>query len=420
MQSMALIGTGIAGMACGHFLHPHFDLTIYEKNDYIGGHTHTVFAEEDRRSVPIDTGFMVYNEVTYPHLTKLFETLGVATQSTTMSFSVQHVPTGLEFCGSGLSGLFAQRKNILNFRFWKLLLQIDRFNRDAPSILENPTYENYTLKRYAAEQGYGYDFLEKYLIPMSSAVWSTPPAGMLEFPVVTLVRFFKNHGFLGLHTQHPWRTVIGGSWSYRDKLIRPFRDRIRVKTPAVRVTRRDGKAFVTDSKGETRSYDKVILASHADESLALLEQPTPSEKEKLGAFTYQKNVATLHTDTSIMPQTRSTWSSWNYRAEKSPDGKMAASTIYWMNSLQKVSDKKNYFVSINDPRRVRPDHILQEIAYEHPVFTLASLAAQKELSDLNENGVTYFCGSYFRYGFHEDALDSALQVVKSLGVTPWA
>jgi predicted NAD/FAD-binding protein len=419
MKSVAIIGTGIAGMACGHFLHPRYDLTLYERNAYVGGHTHTLLADEDGRAIPIDTGFMVYNEVTYPNLTRLFRELDVQTKPTEMSFSVQHLPTGLEFCGSGLNGLFAQRKNLFSLHFWNLLRQIGRFNRESPRILDDPHFESYTLRRYAQEKGYTKDFLDQYLIPMSSAVWSTEPDAMLNFPAVTLVRFFKNHGFLGLHTQHPWRTVAGGSRMYRDKIIQPFRERIRVQQPAVRVARREGKAWVTDSK-ETRPYDLVILASHANESLALLQDPTARERELLGAFSYQTNTILLHTDAAVMPKTRAAWSSWNYRTEKASDGPARSSTIYWMNSLQKVSEKQNYFVSVNDPHNVDSDRILQRIAYDHPVFSVEATAAQKQLCNLNDNGITYFCGSYFKYGFHEDALNSALDVVQRLGVRPWA
>ena len=417
MKTLAIIGTGIAGMACGHFLHPRYELTLYERNPYAGGHTNTVEVDEDGTSVPIDTGFMVYNEVTYPELTKLFRDLNVATKPTSMSFSIQHVPSGLEFCGSGFRGLFAQRKNLLNVRFWKLLLEIKRFNADAPRILDDPAYEDVTLRDYAREMAHSREFLDKYLIPMSSAVWSTPPDAMLEFPALTLVRFFKNHGFLGLDTQHPWRTVSGGSKMYRDKIVRPYRDRLQLGRPAVRVTRKDGKAWVTGKSGATRGFDHVILASHADESLALLGDPTPQERALLSPFHYQKNIATLHTDASVMPKTRRAWSSWNYRSELTRNGEPRASTIYWMNSLQGVSDKKDYFVSINDPGGIDPSKILKTIDYTHPVFSRETLRAQKELPALNGNGVTYYCGSYFRYGFHEDALLSALNVCNKLGVS---
>lgn len=438
MKSLAIVGTGIAGMACAYKLQRRFDLTVYEKNDYAGGHTNTVFALEDGRGIPIDTGFMVYNEVTYPELTRLFAELGVRTQSTSMSFSVQYKPLGLEFCGSGLNGLFAQRRNLLRPSFWKLLLEIDRFNRMAPQLLEDPQASQLSLGDFARQLSFSQAFLDQYLIPMSSAVWSTPPDAMLRFPAITLIRFFKNHGFLGLHTQHPWRTVTGGSRSYRDLIVSDYRERIHLSRPAKRIERQEGKALVTDASGQTQAYDHVVLACHADEALALLADPTPEERAQLSPFKYQRNRATLHTDDSVMPETRSAWSSWNYRvtevsqltswpvnpstaptastvptASAGPTG-LTRSIIYWMNSLQGVSSKVNYFVSIDDPGDIDERKILQRIDYDHPLFTLEAIAAQAQLPQLNDSGVTFFCGSYFRYGFHEDALLSALDVVRRL------
>lgn len=413
MKKIAIIGTGIAGMASGHLLHPSYDLTIYEKNNYVGGHSNTVDVTEDGQSIPIDTGFIVYNEVTYPELTQLFKRLKVPTQESSMSFSVQAVPPGLEFCGSGISGLFAQRRNILNPRFWSLLKQINRFNQQAPEVLEKNEYETVSLEDYTREKAFTRDLLDLYLLPMSSAVWSTPSDQMLTFPIVTLVRFFKNHGFLGLNTQHAWRTVTGGSRAYCRLIAERFKSRIRLQKAAVSVRRATDSVTVTDANGASEQYDAVVLASHADESLRLLSDPTSEESSLLGAFVYQKNVATLHTDSSVMPQTRSAWSSWNYRTAPAPDGTAKPSTIYWMNSLQRVSKKQNYFVSINDPGWVHPDSILHTISYEHPIYTAATIAAQKQLPSLN-TGRTFFCGSYFRYGFHEDALVSAIQAVDAL------
>ncbi len=409
MKSVAIVGTGIAGMACGYFLHPKFRITLFERNDYPGGHTNTVVVQEGTTDVPVDTGFMVYNEVTYPELTRLFSELQVETKPTSMSFSVQHRPSGLEFSGSGWNGLFAQRKNLFRPRFWKLLKEIDRFNTEAPALLDNPAEHELTLKTFARQKGFSREFLDAYLIPMSSAVWSTPPDSMLEFPAITLIRFFKNHGFLGLNTQHPWRTVAGGSRMYREKLLAPFRDRVRLSSAAARVQRNGAQVDVTDAQGHKESFDHVILACHADEALALLSDATPQEHRLLSPFRYQRNIATLHTDESVMPRTRRAWSSWNYRSEE-----QGASTIYWMNSLQNVSQAKNYFVSINDSGTVDPAKILKVIEYTHPVFSVNAIRAQASLPGLNEKGPVYFCGSYFRYGFHEDALVSAIDVCKRL------
>lgn len=411
-ESLAIIGTGIAGMACAHFLQHKFDLTIYEKNDYVGGHTNTIIVDENGKEIFIDTGFMVFNHVTYPLLTKLFSKLKVPTKKTSMSFSVQHVPSGLEYCGSGLNGLFAQRKNIFSARHIKMLKQISRFNSESIKILDNPKYDNYSLSTYIKEEGYGDDMLWKYLIPMSSAVWSTPMDLMLNFPAQTLVRFFFNHGFLGLNTQHQWYTVVNGSKTYRDIIIKPFQEKIEVNNPVVKVERTNEKVIV-HSKSRTKTFDKVIFASHGDESIQLISNPTEDEEKLLSKFKYQKNIATLHTDDSVMPKTKRAWSSWNYRIEEK-NNRLVPSTIYWMNSLQQVSEKKNYFVSINGENDIDKKKIIKMLEYTHPLFDIEAVKAQKELPKLNETGPLYFCGSYFRYGFHEDALISSVNLCEKL------
>lgn len=419
MAKIAVIGTGIAGMGCGHFLHKRHDIYFFEKNGYIGGHTNTVDVEEDGNLLPIDTGFIVYNEVTYPNLVRLFKTLKVETKDSSMSFSVQHLPTDLEFCGSGIRGLFSQKKNFFNLGFLKLLYQINRFNDEAPRILNNPKYKSYTMRQYIEEFKYGTDILYRYLIPMSSAVWSTEEDLMLEFPATTLIRFFFNHGFLGLHTQHQWKTVSNGSRSYVKILTAPFADKIQLKNGVKKVIRdREKKSVkVISEDGSAKEFDRVIFACHGDTALSLIENPTEDEKNYLSQFKYQKNIATLHTDSSIMPKISQAWSSWNYRVEK--DG--SSSTIYWMNSLQGISKKVNYFLSINDPGRVSKDKILKVIEYEHPVFNVAATDAQQNLQTLNKDPYLNFCGSYFKYGFHEDALTSAVDVCSQiLGKSAWS
>jgi uncharacterized protein len=414
MQTVAIVGTGIAGMGAAHFLQNKFDITLFEKNDYIGGHTNTVTVDEEGTPIPIDTGFMVFNHITYPNLLRLFNELQVPTKKTRMSFSVQHIPTGLEYSGTSLNHLFAQRRNLLRPRFIRLLKQIDRFNRESIEVLENPRYESYTLEQYIEEKGFGKEMLEKYLVPMSSAVWSTPPDLMVRFPAKALVRFFHNHGFLGLNSQHQWYTVDGGSQVYREKLIAPFRDKIKVKTPVMSVRRNEGKAEIVTADGSRILFDKVILASHADESLAMLDQPTGLERTLLSRFQYQVNTATLHTDTSLMPGTKLAWSSWNYRIRPGESVQPVTSTVYWMNSLQQVSKRQNYFLHINDREAVQREKILWETNYTHPVFSLEAMNAQKDLAKLNEHGPIYFCGSFFRYGFHEDAFTSALELSRTI------
>ena len=415
MKRVAIIGTGIAGLGCAHFLHRRFDLTLYEKNDYAGGHSNTISVAEQNRAVPIDTGFMVFNEVTYPNLTRLFRELGVGIKLTNMSFSVQHLPTHLEFCGTSLNHIFGQRNNLLRPRFWKMILQINRFNSEAMEALTSPKFQNHTLGEYVRERHYGDDFLNFYLVPMSSAVWSTPPEMMLEFPAVALLRFFHNHGFLGLHTQHPWLTVVNGAKSYVEKITAPFRDKIRLQQGAAKVHREVGGVKVTDTSGHAENFDYVIFASHADETLNMLADADAQERQLLGEFKYQPNSALLHTDATVMPKTKLCWSSWNYRIDFGVDGKILPSTIYWMNNLQGVSDRQNYFVSINGENSVNPSAVLKRIQYEHPVFSLGAIRAQTELPKLNERMTNvFFCGSYFRYGFHEDAFTSALDLCRLL------
>ena len=415
MTRLAIIGTGIAGLGCAHFLHSRCDLTLFEQNDYAGGHTHTITVEEAGRPVPIDTGFMVFNEVTYPNLTRLFRELGVAVKPAPMSFSVQHLPSGIEFCGSSLNHLFAQRRNLARPRFWRMLRQVARFNEEAVRALDDPRFATHTLRQYVDERGYGDDFFQLYLVPMSAAVWSTPPELMAEFPAVTLLRFFHNHGFLGLHTQHPWFTVVNGAKSYVEKIAAPFRDRLNLVRPVIRVARSATGVQITTFDGTTTTHDRVIFACHADQALRLLADATPDERRLLGEFKYQPNLATLHTDASLMPRTRLAWASWNYRIEHDDAGRVLPSTIYWMNRLQGVSERENYFVSINGADRIASERVLKRIEYEHPLFSLSAIRAQAELPQLNrQSPTTFYCGSYFKYGFHEDAFASALDLCRVL------
>jgi predicted NAD/FAD-binding protein len=420
---LAIIGTGVAGLGCAHFLQQHFDLTIFEQNDYAGGHTNTVTVNEEGRELPVDTGFMVFNNVTYPLLTRLFKELDVETKPTSMSFSVSHLQSGIEYNGTSMNHLFGQRRNLFSPRFWKFVLQINRFNAEAVAVLSEARFARMTLRDYVEVRGYGSDFLNLYILPMGSAVWSTPPELMLEFPALTLIHFWHNHGFLGLNTQHPWRTVTDGARSYVKKLTAPFKDCIRLGAPIVSVERNADGVKVLPRGGAAEMFDKVIFASHADQSLRMLASPTELESKLLGCFKYQPNIATLHTDESFMPKSKKCWASWNYRIKPTADGGIDPSTHYWMNSLQGVSDKVNYFVAINAADEIAPDKVLKRINYEHPLFDLAAIDAQKRLPELNRmsrDQSTYYCGSYFRHGFHEDAFGSAVALCRDLlGKEPW-
>ena len=414
MEKVAIIGTGVAGMGCGHFLHQKYDLTFFEELDYIGGHTNTVTVEENGQPVYIDTGFMVFNYATYPNLCALFEEIKAPVKKTDMSFSVQYLPAKLEYSGSSMNHLFAQRRNIFNPSFLKMLMQINRFNKESVDILDKPQYADYSIGRYIEEFGYSKDMVWKYLIPMSSAVWSTPMKDILDFPAVSLIRFFKNHGFLGLDTQHQWFTLHNGSQAYRELLIAPFRDRIRLNKKVGIVERlEDGKVKVVTTDGVTLKFDKVIMACHADQSYRILRKKTADEERLLSKFKYQPNKAVLHTDSNLMPKKKLAWSSWNYRVEEK-NGELVPSTIYWMNQLQQVSDQQDYFVSINPSEQLDPEKIIKEINYEHPLFDVPAMQAQQELHLLSQTGPVYFCGSYFKYGFHEDAYASAVELCKLL------
>lgn len=412
-NKIAIIGTGISGMACAHFLHKDYDVTLFEKDNYVGGHTNTVSVDEQGKTINIDTGFMVFNPLNYPNLIRLFNELQVPVMKTEMSFGVQHLPSQLEFSGSGLNGLFAQRKNIFSTRHIKMLMQIDRFNKVCVADMNDPNYHKLTVAEYVRARDFGDDMLFKYLLPMTAALWSTPTDTTMQFPAMALVRFFQNHGFLGLDTQHQWYTIRGGSKEYRKRLTAPFLDRIKTGDGVKRVRRISGRIFITTKSGQQYDFDKVIFACHADQALEIFENPYEQEQNLLGKFAYQKNIATLHSDTNVMPKNKRVWSSWNYRIEEK-GGNLETSCIYYMNSLQKVSDNEHYFVSINDPGNIRAEKTHKVIEYEHPIFTLDAMRAQKHLPELNETGPVYFCGSYFRYGFHEDAFTSAVDLCKKI------
>lgn len=418
-QKIAIVGSGISGLACAHFLSRENDITIFEKDNRIGGHSHTVMVDEADAQIPVDTGFMVYNEVTYPLLTRLFRDLNVTTKPTSMSFSVQHVPEDIEFNGGSLNLLFGQRRNVWNLRYWKMLTQIARFNRETVTELKSPAYGGLSLADYVDARNYGNDFLQWYLSPMAAAVWSSPPEKIKEFPAHTLLRFWHNHGFLGLDTQHPWRTVSGGSRQYVEKLTRPLETQIRRDRGVTKVRSTAAGVELWFNDGTSECFDKAVIAAHGDQALSMLADPTPLEHELLGQFRYQANEAVLHTDPQFMPRTRRCWAAWNYRI----DPGHRYSTHYWMNQLQGVSEKEPYFVSINPPSPPAENSIKRRLSYEHPLFDLGAIAAQDRLPELRAAGPEsnrYFCGAWQRYGFHEDGLWSAVKTCESiLGRDPW-
>lgn len=406
MKSIGIVGSGIAGLGLAYQLRDRYRITVFEGNSYAGGHTNTIDVDSPT-SVSFDTGFMVFNHVTYPLLTRLFEELKVPTCKTDMSFSVQHKGDRLEWNGAGLDAIFADRRNLLNRRFWSMLMKLDWFNKNAPGHLQDPHLSSLSIADYVAKYRLGEDFLNWYLVPMGASVWSTPLEGMLDFPASTLLRFFHNHGFLGLTTHFQWFTVAGGARNYVKALLASLKpqDRVLTGSPVVGVEHLPEGARVFTADGQRHNFDLVAMACHADQSLRLLMNPTALEKELLAPFHYQDNAVTVHCDTSVMPACRKAWASWNHRVSPSEG---AATTHYWMNNLQGLPGPTNYFVSLNSEHLIDERKVVRRLNYTHPLFTLATQRAQSRLSELNEqDGSIFYCGSYFRYGFHEDAYMSA-------------
>lgn len=415
MKKLAIVGAGIAGLGCAHHLQKEYDITVFDGNTHAGGHSNTIDVDENGKNVAIDTGFMVYNPVTYPNLTRLFLELGVSSFATDMSFSVQHKPKDIEWCGSSLDQVFGQRKNLLRPRFWKFAFELDRFNKQAELDTGKDWVEDITIRQYADKHNFSREMLDLYLLPMGSAIWSTPPDVMLEFPASTLLRFFHNHRFnAGLDGHLQWFTVTGGAKEYVKKLIAPFANRVKLGNAVVSVEDRDHQVDVVLSNGERLQFDLVIIAAHADEALRLRTSATELETNLLSKFSYSTNDTLLHTDQSVMPSSKRCWAAWNYRIENGSTG-LVPTTHYWMNRLQKVSQHRNYFVSLNANHLIDEKSILKRITYTHPTFNNEANRAQKELYRLNQAGNRIrYCGSYFKYGFHEDAYTSALTLSQSL------
>ncbi len=410
MARYAIIGTGISGMTAAHILHKHgHEITIFEKNDYIGGHTHTVYENDGEREIPIDTGFIVFNEVTYPCMLSLFRQLGVEYQDTDMSFAVSDRDNKMEYCGSTLSSLFCDRKNIFSPKFYKLIYEINKFNELAPEVLINPELQKLTIKEFFEAKKLGSLCLKYYLLPMSVALWSAPQKTIEGFPILSLVNFFKNHGLLGFTTQFQWKTVTNGSFQYRDKLIEPFRSQIRTNSKIEQINRTDDSVNILVD-GKSLYFDNVVIAAHADQTLSLLGDATELENNLLSVFGYQKNSVCLHTDDKLMPKNKSGWAAWNHYSSGGN-----AYVTYWMNKLQSLETKTNYFVSLNADEIIEKGSIKQQFIYHHPIFTLETYQAQKRLQEINRQGNnTFFCGSYFGHGFHEDGARSAVEMCKAI------
>jgi predicted NAD/FAD-binding protein len=404
---IAIVGTGIAGNVAAYKLREEHDITVYEASSYIGGHTNTVDVADDGKTVAIDTGFIVFNDRTYPHFIELLDEIGQESQPSVMSFSVSSGDAGLEYNGSGLNALFAQRRNILRPPFFRMIRDILRFNREVMATLPFEEHGQ-TVGEYLLKHGYSREFMNDYLVPMAAAIWSAEPVAIRDMPLQFLVRFFDNHGLLQLKDRPVWRVIKGGSREYVNKLVAGHRDRIRLNSPVRRVIRHaTGVEIITDRQG-SEWFDAVFLACHSDQALAMLDKPTPAERDVLGAIRYQDNEAVLHTDAAILPKRRRAWAAWNYHIPKDPHRHVAVT--YNMNMLQGLDCDEQYCVTLNNDREIDPAKLIRRIQYQHPVFSREGVAAQLRQVELN-TGRTYFCGAYWRNGFHEDGVVSALNAI---------
>ena len=418
MAKIAVIGTGISGLGSAFLLNPDHEITVYEKAPRIGGHSRTVTVDYDGRTIPVDTGFIVFNRPNYPNLTGMFEHLGVPSHASDMTFAASIRDGWLEWGARDLNAVIGQRSNLLRPRFAMLLRDVFRFNSRAEDTVER--HPELTLEGLIAKLRLGDWFRRYYLLPMSGAIWSCPPCEMMRFPARTLVRFFANHHLLSFTGQPQWRTVTGGSQEYVARLTAPFAHRIRTHCGAVAVTRDDGKVQVKDSQGTVATYDQVVMASHGDETLALLKDADAAERAALSPFRYQKNIAVLHRDASVMPRRRRCWASWVYTS----DGDVwhpQLSVTYWMNRLQGIDEACPLFVSLNPKRDIPDELVFDQAEFDHPVFDGAAIAAQASVNALQGRRGTWFAGAHLGHGFHEDGLASAVRVARLLGAPiPWA
>ncbi len=419
---IAVVGSGISGSLIARLLHSEHDVTLFESADYLGGHANTVPVELEGRSAWADTGFMVFNERTYPNFCRMLGLLGVKSQESDMSFSVRCDRTGLEYQGSSLNGVFAQRSNLLSPSFFKLLADILRFNRvgteAAKHFATDPSdaVEGETVGQFLNRHRLGSKFVSKYLAPMAAAIWSSQPEAILDFPARFMIGFFHNHGLMQLKDRPVWRTIVGGSRIYLDRLLEPMRDCIRLSCPVEKVLRSTDAVRVFSSDGEEQ-FDQVVFASHSDQAIALLADATADETEILSCFPYQANEAVLHTDASLLPCRSRAWASWNYRIPQSDKEVVGASVTYDLNRLQNLGFDRPLLLTLNDTESIDPAKVLRSFIYHHPAYDRRSIDAQRQhhrISSINRR--THFCGAYWGYGFHEDGVNSALAVARSFGI----
>jgi len=421
-EKIAVVGTGIAGLSAAWLLSRRHQVTVFEREHRIGGHANTVMVQVPEGSVPVDTGFIVYNEAAYPNLTALFDHLDVRTYPTRMSFAVSIDDGRLEYSGGGgITGLLAQKRNLLRPRFWSMLRDLLRFYRCAPADLAGLDDLDLRLGDYLDQGGYGAAFCNDHLLPMAGAIWSAAPQALRDHPAAAFIRFNENHGLLRLRNRPVWRSVVGGSRAYVDLLSKGFRNRIRTNAAVARIRRGRQGVTVHCADGTSAHFGQVVIAAHPDQALEMLDAPTPDERRLLGSIRYSRSTAVLHTDPTFMPRRRAAWSSWNYAGRSDDSDAGQISVTYWMNRLQRLPTATELFVSLNPNRDVAAGAELFRQTYEHPLFDPTAMAAQRELWSIQGQHRTWYCGAWFGAGFHEDGLQSGLAVAESLGEgrRPW-
>jgi len=414
---IAVVGGGIAGITAAYLLGKRHEVTLFERNNYVGGHTNTIMVDDGSGgALAVDTGFIVCNRKTYPLFYRLLAEWGVSLRDSDMSFGYFCERTGLGYVGPSLREFVGQFTNFFSPAFLRMVIEQRRFNRRALADLTSGKVDDVTLGAYLDRFGASRYFKDNYLLPLAAAVWSSPDVGMLEFPAATFLRFFKNHGMLDLSERPTWQTVVGGSHAYVRAFRAKFRGQVFVNAPVRAVRREAGQVIVQCERHEARTFDRVVMAAHADESLALLETPSDSERSLLSAWGYHRNRTVLHTDAAMLPRNRKLWASWNYhrRANAAPEAPVPIT--YYMNRLQGLKSKRDFLVTLNAGSAIDPASVIYEVEYTHPAYTARSIEAQQQLRDLNGTQNTYFCGSYLGHGFHEDAVASAVEVAGKLGV----
>lgn len=409
---IAIVGGGVSGLTAAHLLCADHDVTLFEANDYLGGHTNTLDVPLDGRSWAVDTGFIVFNERTYPNFIRLLDRLGVGSRESVMSFSVSSERTGLEYCSATPNTLFAQRGNLASLSFWRMLLEIVRFNRGLRPLCERGDMA-LSLEDYLSRQGFSAQFVDEFLVPIGSAIWSADPKRFLRFPAAAFARFFVNHGILDLVGQPKWRVVEGGSRQYVEPLARPFREKARLSSPVTAVRRAPDHVEVAVRGGRPERFDQVVLACHSDQALAMLADPTDTERELLSAIPYQRNDTVLHTDGRLLPKMARARASWNVHIPREERG--AVSLTYWMNKLQRLDPPADFCVTLNNPDAIAPERVVRRMVYHHPVYSEGAFLAQKRRDEISGVNRTWYCGAWWGYGFHEDGVNSALAVAWRFG-----